>query len=117
MEDRFEYLPETFDEMMLLPNVPDLRPPHHNLTKVHQIITTGGAFLEKEEHNRTKGWTVSLDSTRRHINPPCGIMQNQVFFPVRGVLLFPMNCKGVIAFSCHDDLGKTSTMEPFSQRL
>src|SRR6266545_1385831 len=117
MEDRFEYLPETFDEMMLLPHVPDLCPPHHNLTEVHQIITAGGAFLEKEEHHRTKGWTVSLDSTRRHINPPGGMMQNQVFFPVRGVLLFPIHCKGVIAFSCNDDLGKTSMMEPFSQRL
>jgi len=27
MEERFEDLPETFDQMMLLPNVPDLRPP------------------------------------------------------------------------------------------
>jgi hypothetical protein len=106
MEDRFEDLPETFDEMMLLPNVPDLRPPHHHLTKVHQIITAGGTFLEKEEHNRTKGWTVSLDSSSRHINPPCGIMQNQVFFPVRGVLLFSINRKGVIAFACNDDFGK-----------
>jgi len=25
MEERFEYLPETFDQMMLLPNVPDFR--------------------------------------------------------------------------------------------
>src|SRR5215217_4231611 len=81
MEDRFEYLPETFDEMMLLPNVPDLRPSHRNLTKVHQIRTAGGAVLEKEEHNCTKGWTASLDSTRRHINPPCGILQN-LYFPL-----------------------------------
>jgi hypothetical protein len=76
------------------------------LTKVHQIITTGGAFLEKEEHNRTKGWTVALDSTRRHINPPGRIMQNQIFFPVRGILLFSINRKGVIAFACNDDFGK-----------
>jgi hypothetical protein len=117
MEDRFEDLPETFDEMMLLPNVPDLRPPQHNLTKVHQIITAGGAFLKKEEHNRTKGWTVSLDSTRRHLNPPCGMTQHQVFFPVRGILLFSINRKGVIAFACNDDFGKASMQEPFSQRL
>jgi len=117
MEDRFEDLPETFDEMMLLPNVPDLRPPHRDLTKVHQIITAGGAFLEKEAHNRTKGWTVPSDSTRRHINPPCGMMQNQVFFPVGGVLLFSINGKGVITFACNNDFGKASTQEPFSQRL
>ena len=35
MEDGFEHLPETFDEMMLLPNVPDFRTPHRNWTKVH----------------------------------------------------------------------------------
>ena len=51
MEDRFEHLPETFDEMMLLPNVPDFRTPHRDLTKIHQIITAGGAFLEKEERD------------------------------------------------------------------
>src|ERR1043166_701701 len=117
MEDRFEDLPETFDAMMLLPHVPDLRPPQHNLTKVHQIITAGGAFLKKEEHHRTKGWTVSLDSTRRHLNPPCGMPQHQVFFPVRGILLFSINRKGVIAFACNDDFGKASMPEPFSQRL
>src|SRR3989442_5972213 len=63
MEDRFEHLPETFNEMMLLPNVPDFCTSHGYLTKIHQIITAGGALLEKEEHHRTKGWTVSLDST------------------------------------------------------
>ena len=35
MEDRFEDLPEIFDQMMLLPNVPDFRTPHRNWTKVH----------------------------------------------------------------------------------
>ena len=51
MKDRFEHLPETFDEMMLLPNVPDFRTPHRDVTKIHQIITAGGAFLEKEERD------------------------------------------------------------------
>jgi len=76
MQDRFEHLPETFDEMMLLPNVPDFRTPHRDLTKIHQIITAGGAFLEKEARDCTKRWTVSLDSTRRYINPPGGMMQH-----------------------------------------
>jgi hypothetical protein len=49
MEDRFEYLPETFNQMMLLPNVPDFRTSHRDVTKVHQIITAGCAFLEKEK--------------------------------------------------------------------
>jgi len=117
MEDRFEHLPEIFYEMMLLPDMPDFCTSHRHLTEIHQIVAAGGAFLEKEEDNRTKGWTVPLDSTRRHINPPCGIVQKEVFFPLRGVLLFSINRKGVIAFACNDDFGKTQTMEPFSQRL
>ena len=44
-------------------------------------------------------------------------MQNQRFFPRRGVLLFTSNRKGVIAFASHDDCGKASMKEPFSQRL
>ncbi len=117
MEDRFQDLPETFNEMMLLPNVPDFRPSHRYATKIHQIVATGCAFLEKEEDNRTKGGTVPLDSTRRHINPPGGIVQKEVFFPLRGVLLFSINRKGVIAFACHDDFGKASMKESLSQRL
>ena len=50
MEDRFEYLPETFNQMMLLPNVPDFRTSHRDVTQVHQIITTGCTFLEKEKN-------------------------------------------------------------------
>src|SRR6266702_2142010 len=88
-----------------------------HLTKVHQIITAGCAFLKKEECYCTKSWTMSLDSTRRHLNPPWSIMQHELFFPLRGVLLCPSNRKGVIAFACNDDFGKTQTMEPFSQRL
>src|SRR6266704_2550607 len=111
MEDRFEHLPETFNEMMLLPNVPDFCTSHGYLTKIHQIITAGGALLEKEEHHRTKGWTVSLDSTSRHINPPGGMMQHQVFFPVRGVLLFSINRKGVILKRCTRSLSKPRSYE------
>jgi hypothetical protein len=117
MEDRFQDLPETFNEMMLLPNVPDFRPSHRYATKIHQIVGAGCAFLEKEEENRTKGWTVPLDATRRHINPPGGIVQKEVFFPLRGVLLFSINRKGVIAFACNDDFGKASMKESLAQRL
>jgi|SRR4030095_378227 hypothetical protein len=117
MQDRFEYLPKTFDQMMLLPNVPDFRPSHRHATKVHQIITASCAFLKKEECDGTKRWTESLDATRRHINPPGGMTQHQVFFPLRGVLLGTINRKGIIAFTCNDDFGKTSIMEPLSQRL
>ena len=117
MEDRFQDLPETFNQMMLLPNVPDFRPSHRHATKIHQIVAAGGAFLEKEEDNRTKGGSVPLDATRRHINPPGRLVQKEVFFPLRGVLLFSINRKGVIAFARNDDFGKSSTMQPFSQRL
>src|SRR5713226_1527070 len=64
MEDRFEALPEAFNQMMLLPNMPDFRTSHRLLTKIHQIVTAGGAFLKKEENQRPKGWAVPLDSTR-----------------------------------------------------
>ena len=37
MEDRFEDLPETFDQMMLLPHVPDFSTTHRIFTEVHQI--------------------------------------------------------------------------------
>ena len=50
MEDRFEDLPETFHQMMLLPNVPDFRTSPRGLTTVHQRITTGCTFLEKEKN-------------------------------------------------------------------
>ena len=49
-EDRFEYLPETFNQMMLLPNVPDFCTSHRDVAKVHQIITAGCTFLEKEKN-------------------------------------------------------------------
>ena len=50
MEDRFEALPEAFNQMMLLPNMPDFRTSHRLLTKMHQRVTAGGAFLKKEEN-------------------------------------------------------------------
>jgi len=117
MEDRFEDLPETFDQMLLLPNVPDFSTTHRIFTAVHQIVASSCAFLKKEARNRPKGWTVPLDSIRRHINPPCGIMKDQVFFPLRGLLFFACNGKDVVAFARNDDFGKPSPMEPFSQRL
>jgi hypothetical protein len=114
MEDGFEDLPETFNQMMLLPNVPNFCTAHCDCAKVHQIIATRRTLLKKEEYDGTKSWTVTLDSTRRHVNAPCGIMQNQRFFPLRGILFFPINRKGVIAFACNDDFGKPYTVEPLS---
>jgi len=116
-EDRFEDLPETFNEMMLLPNMPDFCPSHGNATKVHQIITASGTLLKKEKNNCTKGWTIRVNSTRRHVNSPWGIMQNEVVLPLGGLLMFPTNGKGVIAFACNNDLSKPSTVEPLSERL
>src|SRR5712691_4294791 len=117
MEDRFEDLPETFNEMMLLPNVPDFCTAHRDFAKVHQIIAACGTLLKKEESDGAKCWIVTLDATSRHVNAPGGIMQHQRFFPLRGVLLFPINGKGVIAFACNDDFGKPSAMESLSERL
>lgn len=115
-EDRFASLPDTCDAMLLLPQVPDLRPPHHHLTTVHHRRTAGGALLEKAEPHRTTGWTGSLASTSRPRNPPGGMMPHQVCLPGRGVRLFPMPCPGVMAFACPDALGTTAMMEPCSPR-
>jgi hypothetical protein len=117
MEDRFEHLPEIFYEMMLLPDMPDFCTSHRHLTEIHQRVAAGGAFAKKEENQRSKGWAMSSDATRRDINPPLRIIQNQCFFPLRSVLLLIANCKGIIAFARNDDFGKSSTMQPFSQRL
>src|SRR5262249_32233188 len=117
MEERFEALPETFNEMMLFPNVPNFSASHRDFAKVHQIKDAGSTLIKKEKCDCTKGWMVSLDSTRRHINPPSGIMPYECFFPLRGILLLPLNRESIVAFACNDDLGKPSTMPPFSQRL
>jgi hypothetical protein len=53
MKDRFEDLPETFNEMVLLPNVPDFCPSHGHTTQVHQIVTARCGFLKKEKNKRT----------------------------------------------------------------
>src|SRR6266849_2831835 len=112
MEDRFEELPETFNQMMLLPNVPDFCTSHGYLTKIHQIITASCTLLKEEKNKRTKGGTLRAHSTRRYVNPPCRILQKKIFLPLRGFLIFPINCKGVIAFSCNNDFGKPSIMDP-----
>jgi hypothetical protein len=83
MEDRFEQLPEIFYEMMLLPNMPDFCPSHRLLTEIHQIVASGGTFLKKEENQRSKGWAMSSDATRRDIHAPFRIIENQYFFPLR----------------------------------
>ena len=106
MKDRFEDLPETFNEMVLLPNVPDFCPSHGHTTKVHQIVTARCGFLKKEKNKRTKGGILRSNTTRRHVNPPGGLMQNERFLPLRGILLFPINGKGIIAFACNNDFGK-----------
>ena len=116
-EDRFEDLPETFHQMMLCPNVPDFRTSHGFLTKVHQIITASCALLKKEKNNRTTGWTMRANATRRYVNTPCGIMQNESFLPLGGLLLFPIDGKGLMAFACNTDCGKPSIMQPLSERL
>ena len=117
MEDRFEDLPETFNEMMLFPNVPDFCPAHRDFAKVHQIIAACGTLLKKEEDKRTKSGIVTLNSISRNVNAPGGIMQHQRFFPLRGVLFFSSNGKGIIAFPCNDDLGKSSVVKSLSERL
>ena len=48
LEDRFHHLPEAFNHMVLLPNVPYLRSSQRHLTKVHQIIAARCAFAKEE---------------------------------------------------------------------
>src|SRR6266705_3240693 len=99
MKDRFEDLPETCNEMVLLPNVPDFCPSHGHTTQVHQRVTARCGCLKKEKNTRTKGGILRSHTTRRHVNPPGGLMQNARFLPRRGILLFPINVKGIIAFA------------------
>jgi len=115
-EDGFEDLPETFHPMLLRPTVPDVCPPHRGLTKVHQVITACGTFLEKDQKKGTKGGTLRMHPTRRHVNPPCGIMPNQRLLPRGGLLLFPINGKGIMTFACHNDFGKPQSMQSVSER-
>jgi hypothetical protein len=48
MEHRFECFPETFNLVVLLPNVPYLSAPHCMLAKVYQKIAPRRTLLEKE---------------------------------------------------------------------
>src|SRR5262245_56612538 len=105
-EDRFDDLVKEFKKIILIRNIRNFVTSHSKLTKDHQIITADIASTKKEENQRSKGWAVRLDSTRGYVNPTCRIMQNQCFFPCRIVLLLIANCKGIIAFACHDDFGK-----------
>src|SRR6266436_4475489 len=87
MKDRFEALPEAFNQMMLLPNMPDFCTSHLLLTKIHQIVTACCTFPKKKENQRPKGWALSPDAIRRDINAPFRIIQKQFFFPFRSCLL------------------------------
>ena len=39
MEYRFHDLPKTFNDVVLLPYVPDFSSPHRRLAEMHQIVT------------------------------------------------------------------------------
>ena len=47
-ENGFHDLPEAFNHMVLLPNVPYLRSSQRHLTKVHQIIAARCTFLKEK---------------------------------------------------------------------
>jgi hypothetical protein len=48
MEYRFHDLPKTFNDMVLLPYVPDFSSPHRRLAEIHPIVTTRCTFTKKE---------------------------------------------------------------------
>ena len=48
MEYRFHDLPKTFNDVVLLPYVPDFSSPHRRLAEIHQIVTTRCTFTKKE---------------------------------------------------------------------
>ena len=54
-EDGFEGFPKDLHLMMLRPDVPDFGTSQVGAAEVHQVIRSGGAFLEEEEHQWTKG--------------------------------------------------------------
>ena len=50
MENRFHDLPETFNDMVLFPHVPDFRTPQRDLTKIHQIVAASGTYLKEKKN-------------------------------------------------------------------
>ena len=85
MEHRFERFPEAFSLVVLLPNVPYLSAPHGMLAKVHQIIATRRALLEKEQEYSPKSWTIFL-----HL-PLYQLYVQRKNFPSRSMTLLSMD--------------------------
>ena len=50
LDNRFHDLPETFNHMVLLPDMPDFRTPQCSLSKIHQIVAARGVFAKKEQN-------------------------------------------------------------------
>src|SRR5215467_3342529 len=117
LENRFHDLPETLNDMMLLPYVPDFCTPERSLTKIHQIIAARCTFAKKEQNQRSKGGTRAPDTARWHVNAPCGLFQHQDFFPCRRLPFLTVNRKDIVAFACNDDVAKSQPMQPFSEFL
>ena len=116
-ENRFHDLPETLNHLMLPPDVPDFRTSQRLLTQVHQRVATSCTFPKKEETQRSTGGTLPPEATRRHVNTPCGRLQDPCFFPCQCTLFFPMHGQDIVAFARHDDVSKPSLMQPLSEFL
>jgi hypothetical protein len=114
--DGCEPCPEPCHQMMLRPQVPECCTAHRDVAHVHQRRAARGTRVNKAACDGTTRGTMTLDSTRRHVNAPGGIMQHQRFFPRRGVRLFPIHGQGVMAFACHDDGGTPAPRASVSAR-
>jgi hypothetical protein len=113
----FEHFPETFDVMVLLPNVPYLSTSQRLLAKVHQIIAPRCALLKKEENHRAKRWIIGGETARGNINAPCGRGHHHLFFPRRCLLFAVVDRTGVMAFACDDDVRKAKLVESLAEWL
>jgi len=108
-------LPKAFDGMVLLPNVPDLRPAQRLSAQVHQIIAPRGTFPEKEEHDGAKRGIGSAHTARRDVNTPRGRVEAQDFFPRRGLLFAMVDRTRIVACAGNDDGLKTQGVPLLSE--
>jgi hypothetical protein len=117
LEDRLHHLPEAFNHLGVLPNVPSLRSSPRHLTKVHHIIAARCAVAKKAENQRPKGGALTPHAARRDVNTPCGRLQDEVFFPCRRIWFLTVNRTDIIPFARNNDVAQPSLMQTVSACL
>ena len=82
-DDRWPPLPAACTHMVLLPKGPSLRSSQRPWTQGQQRSAARGAVATAAEAQRPKGGALTPQAARRDVNPPCGRLQDDGFFPGR----------------------------------